>query len=60
MAQCKEFDFRDKNSKKILSQAIFHSRSQGVIAKIERNGIPMNFDLYSDMEKYFPKLKPRK
>lgn len=57
MAQCKEFDFRDKNSKKILSQAIFHCRSQGVIAKIERNGIPINFDLYSDMEKYFPVIK---
>ena len=28
-----------------------------MIAKIERNGIPMNFDLYSDMEKYFPKIK---
>jgi len=57
MAQCLEFENRDKNFRKILSQAIFHGRSQGVIAKIERAGIPINYELYSDLEKYFPEIK---
>ena len=57
MAQCKEFDFRDKNSEKILSQAIFHCRSQGVIAKIERNGIPIDTALVNKFNTYWPMVK---
>jgi DNA polymerase-1 len=56
-AQVSEFGKRDTNFKKILSQAIFHGKSQAVVARIERNGIPINYELYSDMEKYFPQIK---
>lgn len=57
LAQCAVFQAQDPNFKRILSQAIFHGKSQGVIAKIERNGIPINYELYCDMEKYFPDIK---
>jgi len=57
IAQCKQFETKDKNFKKIVSQAIFHGKSQGVIAQIERNGIPINYDLFSDMDRYFPAIK---
>jgi len=57
LAQCTAYEKRDKDFKRILSQAIFHGRSVAVIAKIERNGIPVDYDLYCDMEKYFPQIK---
>lgn len=57
MAQCALFEKKDKNFKKLLSQAIFHGRSQGVVAKTERNGIPINNNLYNDMEEFFPEIK---
>jgi len=57
LAQCEAYEKRDKDFKRILSQAIFHGRSVAVIAKIERNGIPVDYDLYCDMEKYFPQIK---
>ena len=56
-SQVDKFEKRDKNFKKILSQAIFHGKAQAVVARIERNGIPINYELYSDMEKYFPQIK---
>ena len=43
--------------KKIISQAIFHGRSMGVCAQIEHNGIPVDWKLYEDFNKYFPKIK---
>ena len=57
IAQCKQYETKDKNFKRIVSQAIFHGKSQGVIARIERNGIPINYELYQDMEKHFPEIK---
>ena len=56
-AQCAEYENRDLNFKRVLSQAIFHGKSMGVCAAIERNGIPINYELYSDLEKYFPQIK---
>jgi DNA polymerase-1 len=57
LMQVAEFEKRNKNFKKTLSQAIFHGKSQAIVAKIERNGVPVNYELYSDMEKYFPQIK---
>ena len=57
-AQCAMYERRETfNFKKVLSQAIFHGKSMGICAAIERNGIPINYELYSDLEKYFPKIK---
>tara|TARA_R110000803_G_scaffold62957_2_gene123411 strand:- start:1133 stop:2902 length:1770 start_codon:yes stop_codon:yes gene_type:complete len=57
LAQVYEFEKRNPIFKTTLSQAIFHGKSQAVVAKIERNGIPINSELYYDMEKYFPEIK---
>ena len=57
LGQVAEFEKRNPIFKTTLSQAIFHGKSQAVIAKIERNGVPVNYELYSDMEKYFPQIK---
>jgi len=57
LAQLAKYESQDKNFKRIISQALFHGRAMGVCAAIERNGIPINYELYSDMEKYFPAIK---
>jgi len=59
IAQLSEFEKRNPIFKTVLSQAIFHGKSQAVVAKIERNGIPINYELYSDMDKYFPQIKAK-
>jgi hypothetical protein len=53
LGQVAEFEKRNPIFKTTLSQALFHGKAQAVVAKIERNGIPINYELYSDMEKYF-------
>ena len=58
-AQLSEFERGNPIFKTVLSQAIFHGKSQAVVAKIERNGIPINYELYSDMDKYFPQIKAK-
>jgi DNA polymerase I-like protein with 3'-5' exonuclease and polymerase domains len=57
LGQVSEFEKRNPIYKTTLSQALFHGKAQAVVAKIERNGIPINYELYSDMEKYFPQIK---
>ena len=57
LAQLEEFEKRNSIFKTTLSQAIFHGKAQAVVARIERNGVPINNELYSDMEKYFPQIK---
>ena len=59
IAQLLEFEKRNPIFKTVLSQAIFHGKSQAVVAKIERNGIPINYELYSNMDKYFPQIKAK-
>ena len=59
LAQVEEFGKRNPIFKTTLSQAIFHGKAQAVVAKIERNGIPINYELYSDMDKYFPQIKAK-
>jgi len=56
-AQCAEFQKRDSDYKRTISQAIFHGRAMGVCAAIERNGIPINNKLFNDLEKYYPEIK---
>ena len=57
LGQVSEFEKRNPIFKTTLSQALFHGKAQAVVAQIERNGIPINYELYSDMEKYFPQIK---
>ena len=57
LAQVAEFEKRNPIFKTTLSQALFHGKANAVVAKIERNGVPVNYELYSDMEKYFPQIK---
>jgi len=57
LGQVALFGKRQPVFKTTLSQAIFHGAAQAVIARIERNGIPLNYELYDDMEKYFPQIK---
>ncbi len=57
LGQVAEFEKRNPIFKTTLSQALFHGKAQAVVARIERNGVPINYELYSDMEKYFPQIK---
>ena len=57
LAQVAEFEKRNPIFKTTLSQALFHGKANAVVAKIEKNGVPVNYGLYSDMEKYFPQIK---
>ena len=57
LAQLNEYEKREPIFKTTLSQAIFHGKAQAIVAKIERNAVPINYELYSDMEKYFPQIK---
>ena len=43
----------DSNFKRVLQQALFHGRSMAITAQIEANGIPLNNDIYNDLEKYY-------
>jgi len=47
----------NKDNKIILNQALFHGRSVGVSAQVEWNGIPTDYKLYNDFQKYFPQIK---
>ena len=46
-----------KDFTRVLTQALFHSRSMAVTAQIERNAIPIDEELYYDFVKYFPEIK---
>ena len=47
----------DHNFTRVLQQAIFHGRSLGLTAQIERNGIPLNLTLYNDLDKYYDEVR---
>ena len=47
-----ERDGRD--FKEYIGQAIFHAKAKAVCAKIENNGIPINMQLYNDLNEYYP------
>jgi len=47
----------DDNFTRVLQQAIFHGRSLGLTAQIERNGIPLNLTLYNDLDKYYDEVR---
>lgn len=57
IAQLKVYESRSQNFKKIISQATFHGVSQAVIAKIERNGIPINSKLHKELKDNFEEVK---
>ena len=43
--------------KEWVSQAIFHGRSMGICAKIQRNGIPINIKLHNDLTKNYEAVR---
>ena len=47
----------DSNFKRVLQQALFHGRSMAITAQIEANGIPLNNDLYNDLDKYYDDVR---
>ena len=47
----------DKNFNRVIQQAAFHGRSLGLTAQIERNGIPLNMELYNDLDKYYDEVR---
>ena len=47
----------DHNFKRVLQQALFHGRSMAITAQIEANGIPLNNDLYNDLDKYYDDVR---
>ena len=49
LAQLNKVEGTTNNFKEWTSQAIFHGRSMGICAKIQRNGIPINMRLYNEL-----------
>jgi DNA polymerase I-like protein with 3'-5' exonuclease and polymerase domains len=49
LAQLNKVEGTTNNFKEWTSQAIFHGRSMGICAKIQRNGIPINMKLHRDL-----------
>ena len=47
----------DQNFTRVLQQALFHGRSMAITAQIEANGIPLNNDIYNDLEKYYDDVR---
>jgi len=45
------------NIEKIISQNIFHSTALAHTAQVERNGIPVDVELFNDFQIQFPKIK---
>jgi len=56
-AQLEKLSFKNDNYHQIISQACFHGRSMGVCAQIEHNGIPVNLELYNDLNKHYEEVK---
>ena len=57
LKQCSLLEKLDSNFERVLQQAIFHGRSMGITAQIERNGIPLNLELYNDLDKYYDEVR---
>ena len=56
-AQLEKLSFKNNNYHQIVSQACFHGRSMGVCAQIEHNGIPVNLEIYNDLDKHYEEVK---
>ena len=48
---------KKKNYRQWLTQAIFHGRSMGVCAKIQRNGIPINMKLHNELTENYDTVR---
>ena len=57
LKQCERLEKLDDNFLRVIQQASFHGRSMGITAQIEANGIPINNDLYNDLEKYYEQVR---
>jgi len=57
LKQCERLEKLDDNFLRVIQQASFHGRSMGISAQIEANGIPINNDLYNDLEKYYEQVR---
>ena len=55
--QCERLEKLDTNFLRIIQQATFHGRSMGIAAQIETNGIPINNNLYDDLEEHYPNVR---
>lgn len=47
----------NKDFARVASQAKFHGRAMAITAQIEKNGIPIDENLYNDFNKHFPEIK---
>ena len=56
-AQLEKLSFKNDNHHQIVSQACFHGRSMGICAQIEHNGIPVNLELYNDLNDNYEEVK---
>ena len=56
-AQLEKLSFKNNNYHQIVSQACFHGRSMGICAQIEHNGIPVNLELYNDLNDNYEEVK---
>ena len=52
--QCERLEKLDTNFLRIIQQATFHGRSMGIAAQIETNGIPINNNLYDNLQEHYP------
>ena len=57
LKQLEKLDLQQRDDFEILSQAIFHGRSMGLCAKIERNGIPVDHELFREFENNFGNIR---
>lgn len=56
-AQLESLSFKNEDFHQIISQAIFHGRAMGVCAQIEHNGIPVNLELYNDLDQHYEEVR---
>jgi DNA polymerase I-like protein with 3'-5' exonuclease and polymerase domains len=54
--QLKHLDQFNSDPQEIISQTLFHSKAFAYTALIERNGIPVDANLYNDFNKYFVEI----
>ena len=54
--QLKHLDSLNLDPQEIISQTLFHSKALAYTAKIERNGIPIDAELYKNFNNYFSEI----
>ncbi len=54
--QLKHLDEYNYDPQEIVSQTLFHSKALAYTAQIERNGIPVDAELYRDFNNYFTEI----